>query len=81
MLSVVLLACRFGGQAPGTSEEERQWAFRKFGFEFDVFVSGWTQQHLPAAAGRPGCLEEFQGAASADATSVLSLKRRCTINT
>jgi len=28
---------QFGGQAPGTSEEERQWAFRKFGFEFDVF--------------------------------------------
>eukprot|EP00798_Chlamydomonas_sp_ICE-L_P009998 gene9998-7882_t len=24
-------------QAPGSSEEERQWAFRKFGFEFDVF--------------------------------------------
>lgn len=30
---------QFGGQAPGSSEEERQWAFRKFGFEFDVFVS------------------------------------------
>eukprot|EP00878_Enallax_costatus_P036590 GHUV01041106.1.p1 GENE.GHUV01041106.1~~GHUV01041106.1.p1 ORF type:complete len:202 (+),score=53.06 GHUV01041106.1:197-802(+) len=28
---------QFGGQAPGTSEKERQWAFRKFGFEFDVF--------------------------------------------
>lgn len=28
---------QFGGQAPGTSEEERAWAFRKFGFEFDVF--------------------------------------------
>eukprot|EP00983_Pelagomonas_calceolata_P114813 1160130-Pelagomonas_calceolata.AAC.8 len=26
-----------GGQAPGTSEEERAWAFRKFGFEFDVY--------------------------------------------
>lgn len=30
---------QFGGQAPGTSEEERQYAFRKFGFEFEVFVS------------------------------------------
>jgi glutathione peroxidase-family protein len=30
---------QFGGQAPGTSQEERDWAFRKFGFEFDVFVS------------------------------------------
>lgn len=29
---------QFGGQAPGTSEEERQWAFRKFGFEFPVMV-------------------------------------------
>ena len=29
-------APQFGGQAPGTSEEERQWAFRKFGFEFPV---------------------------------------------
>jgi len=28
---------QFGGQAPGSSEEERQWAFRKFGFDFDVF--------------------------------------------
>lgn len=28
---------QFGGQAPGSSEEERAWAFRKFGFEFDVF--------------------------------------------
>jgi len=28
---------QFGGQAPGTSEEERAWAFRKFGFEFDVY--------------------------------------------
>lgn len=27
---------QFGGQAPGTSEEQRQAAFRKFGFEFDV---------------------------------------------
>lgn len=33
---------QFGGQAPGSSEEERAWAFRKFGFEFDVFVSGWA---------------------------------------
>ncbi len=24
-------------QAPGTSEEERAWAYKKFGFEFDVF--------------------------------------------
>jgi hypothetical protein len=28
---------QFGGQAPGTSQEEREWAWRKFGFEFDVF--------------------------------------------
>lgn len=28
---------QFGGQAPGTSEEERQYAIRKFGFEFDVY--------------------------------------------
>lgn len=27
---------QFGGQAPGTSEEERQWAYYKFGFEFPV---------------------------------------------
>ncbi|KAL6752905.1 thioredoxin-like protein [Haematococcus lacustris] len=28
---------QFGGQAPGTDEEERAWAIRKFGFEFDVY--------------------------------------------
>lgn len=28
---------QFGGQAPGTSEEERAWAFKKFGFEFDCY--------------------------------------------
>lgn len=28
---------QFGGQAPGSSEEERAWAFKKFGFDFDVF--------------------------------------------
>ena len=27
---------QFGGQAPGTSEEERQFAYSKFGFEFPV---------------------------------------------
>lgn len=27
---------QFGGQAPGTSEEERAWAFKKFGFDFPV---------------------------------------------
>jgi len=30
-------ANQFGGQAPGTSDEEREYAFRKFGFEFDVY--------------------------------------------
>lgn len=29
-------ANQFGGQAPGTSEEERAWAIKKFGFEFPV---------------------------------------------
>lgn len=28
---------QFGGQAPGTSQEEREYAIKKFGFEFDVF--------------------------------------------
>lgn len=28
---------QFGGQAPGTSDEERKWAYYKFGFEFPVF--------------------------------------------
>lgn len=28
---------QFGGQAPGTSQQEREWAWRKFGFQFDVF--------------------------------------------
>eukprot|EP00897_Mesotaenium_endlicherianum_P010181 jgi/Mesen1/9191/ME000591S08508 len=27
---------QFGGQAPGSSEEEREYAFYKFGFELDV---------------------------------------------
>lgn len=30
---------QFGGQAPGSDEEERAWAHRKFGFDFDVYVS------------------------------------------
>ena len=29
---------QFGGQAPGTSEEERAWAHKKFGFDFPVMV-------------------------------------------
>lgn len=33
---VAFPANQFGGQAPGTSEEERAWAYRKFGFEFPV---------------------------------------------
>jgi len=28
---------QFGGQAPGTSDEERAYAWRKFGFEFPVY--------------------------------------------
>jgi glutathione peroxidase len=37
--NIIAFSCnQFGGQAPGTSEEERQWAFRKFGFEFPVMV-------------------------------------------
>jgi len=35
--NVIAFPCnQFGGQAPGTSEEERQWAFKKFGFEVPV---------------------------------------------
>ena len=29
---------QFGGQAPGSSEEERRYAQEKFGFKFDVMV-------------------------------------------
>jgi len=36
--SRTVLGPQFGGQAPGTSEEERAYAYRKFGTEsFDVF--------------------------------------------
>ncbi|MEW5319049.1 MAG: hypothetical protein WDW38_010225 [Sanguina aurantia] len=36
--NVIAFPCnQFGGQAPGTSEEERQWALKKFGTYFDVF--------------------------------------------
>lgn len=28
---------QFGGQAPGSSDDERAWAWKKFGFNFDVF--------------------------------------------
>jgi len=61
---------QFGGQAPGTSQEERDWAVRKFGFEFDVFdkidVNGPTAhplykylrskqpRSLPSSYSRPG---------------------------
>lgn len=35
---LIAFSCnQFGGQAPGTSEEEREYAYRKFGFEFPVF--------------------------------------------
>ena len=33
---VAFPANQFGGQAPGTSQEEREWAWRKFGVEFPV---------------------------------------------
>lgn len=36
---VIAFPCnQFGGQAPGSSEEERQFAYSKFGFEFPVMV-------------------------------------------
>ena len=36
---VVAFPCnQFGGQAPGSSEEERQYAYRKFGIEFPIMV-------------------------------------------
>lgn len=28
---------QFGGQAPGSSDEEREYAYKKFGFEFPMF--------------------------------------------
>ena len=41
---------QFGGQAPGSSEEERDAALRKFGIEFDVLdkldVNGSTAHPL-----------------------------------
>lgn len=48
---VVAFPCnQFGGQAPGTSEEERQFAYSKFGFEFPVMdkidVNGEDAQPL-----------------------------------
>ncbi|WIA14813.1 hypothetical protein OEZ85_003295 [Tetradesmus obliquus] len=71
--NVIAFPCnQFGGQAPGTSEEERQWAFRKFGFEFDVFdkleVNGpgahplyqFLRQQQPASA--PGQARQVPGA-------------------
>jgi glutathione peroxidase-family protein len=49
--NLVAFPCnQFGGQAPGSSEEERAWAFRKFGFEFDVFVSSLIFATTAAAA-------------------------------
>ena len=30
---------QFAGQAPGSSDEEREYAFKKFGFEFPIMVS------------------------------------------
>ncbi|PSC67567.1 hypothetical protein C2E20_8780 [Micractinium conductrix] len=36
--NIIAFPCnQFGGQAPGSSQEEREYAWRKFGFEFDVF--------------------------------------------
>eukprot|EP00884_Botryococcus_braunii_P008151 jgi/Botrbrau1/17337/Bobra.0015s0083.1 len=35
--NIIAFPCnQFGGQAPGSSEEERQFAYRKFGFEFPI---------------------------------------------
>lgn len=36
--TVLAFPCnQFGGQAPGSSDEEREYAYYKFGFEFPVF--------------------------------------------
>ena len=53
---------QFGGQAPGSSEEERQYAYKKFGFEFDVMVIG------------PSTTVYCRVAASVDRTSNLNSK-------
>lgn len=42
---------QFGGQAPGTSQEQREAAFAKFGFEFDV-MDHIEARTLPAALSR-----------------------------
>ena len=55
-----MFCLQFGGQAPGTSQEEREWAWRKFGFEFDVFdkieVSPPNQRLVSEAGLRPQSL-------------------------
>ena len=51
---------QFAGQAPGSSEEERQYAFRKFGFPFPIMVGSLLNAGLVCLTGatktdrRPG---------------------------
>lgn len=41
---------QFGGQAPRTSEGEREFAYKKFGFEFPIMVRpGFSCSTLPAS--------------------------------
>lgn len=75
--SPAALLQQFGGQAPGSSEEERAYAYQKFGFEFDVFdkldVNGPTAHSLyrflraqqPASA--PGAARPVPGGGGAGA--------------
>lgn len=45
---------QFGGQAPLSDEGERSFAYDKFGFEFDVFVSEATSTDLSLKVLDPG---------------------------
>ncbi|GAB4822499.1 hypothetical protein N2152v2_009545 [Parachlorella kessleri] len=49
----VTVVLNVASQAPGTSEEERQWAFRKFGFEFPVMVLKQQQPVSQPSSSQP----------------------------
>lgn len=64
---------QFGGQAPGTSQEEREWAWRKFGFEVGrcCGVVGMRLVHCRGSSSRLAerllvlaCAQPSSGAAS-----------------
>ena len=70
---VAFPANQFGCQAPGTSEQEREYAWRKFGFEFPVMDKIAVKDKPGRCKGvDPASYEEFKD----DPDAMLTVRRR-----